>query len=95
LITSLGLLSRDREKIHVSPWLPGREPEDFAAHEPHVILPGGESLVLNSTFGDVPEGDLVAYIGSRSLLEVGVNRGSAAVRLGLSPGDPIELALPS
>lgn len=91
LITSLGLLSRDREKIHISPWLPVGPADDFPADSPHVALPGGERLTLNATFGDVPEGDLVAYIGSRSMLEVGVNRGSAAARLGLSPGDPVEL----
>jgi S-adenosyl-L-methionine hydrolase (adenosine-forming) len=95
LITSVGLLRRDREKIHISPWLPGREPGEFPADGSHVELPGGESLNLNSTFGDVPEGDLVAYIGSRSMLEVGVNRGSAAARLGLSAGDPVELTFPS
>ena len=44
---------------------------------------------LNRTFGEVEAGGAVAYWGSTGMLEVGINRGSAAEVAGLSVGDPI------
>jgi S-adenosylmethionine hydrolase len=41
---------------------------------------------LRSTFGDVPAGGLVAYVGSGGTVEVAVRNGSAARRLGLGVG---------
>jgi S-adenosyl-L-methionine hydrolase (adenosine-forming) len=43
---------------------------------------GGERAPVRETYGDVPEGDLVAYIGSSGRLEIAVRNGSAAERLG-------------
>ena len=43
------------------------------------------------TFGDVPEGELVAHEDSRRLLALAVNRGSAASLLGAGPGDELVL----
>jgi S-adenosylmethionine hydrolase len=95
LITSLGFLVADSEKIHITPWLPGPAPADYAATNVSIELPGGERLALSATFGDVSPGNLVAYIGSEALLEIGVNLGSAEGALGLSPGDPITLSFRS
>ncbi len=43
------------------------------------------------TYGEVPPGEALALIGSSGRLEIAVRNGSAAARLGLAPGDPIEL----
>ncbi len=92
LVTNIGYLTAVREKIHISPWLPGSNPAEYVASAAAVNLPGGERLVLSRTFGDVSPGNMVAYIGSEALLEIGVNQGSAAKSLGLSVGDPITLS---
>jgi S-adenosylmethionine hydrolase len=44
---------------------------------------------LGRTFGDVPKGEALAYIGSSSLLEIAINGGNAAKTLNLTPGDKI------
>ncbi|MBI1758676.1 MAG: SAM-dependent chlorinase/fluorinase [Actinobacteria bacterium] len=41
---------------------------------------------LGSTFADVPSGALLAYVDSSGLVALAVNGGSAASRLGISPG---------
>ncbi|HOA75663.1 MAG TPA: SAM-dependent chlorinase/fluorinase [Phycisphaerae bacterium] len=46
---------------------------------------------LRITYGDVPPGELVALIGSSQMLEIGVNQGSAAERLGARRGDPVQV----
>ena len=44
-----------------------------------------------TTFGDVPEDDACAYLGSAGRLEVAVNRGSAARRFEAVLGTPVKL----
>ncbi|MBE3069537.1 MAG: SAM-dependent chlorinase/fluorinase, partial [Planctomycetes bacterium] len=44
---------------------------------------------------DVPAGGLLAYVGSAGLLELAVNRQSAAVRLGAGSGTRVTVLLPS
>jgi S-adenosylmethionine hydrolase len=48
-------------------------------------------LTLGSTFNDVPEGALLAFVDSAGLLAVAVNGGSASDRLGVSIGARVEL----
>jgi S-adenosyl-L-methionine hydrolase (adenosine-forming) len=43
------------------------------------------------TFGDAPPGDLIVLTGSHGLLEVDVNQGSAAQRLGAKAGDRMRI----
>lgn len=43
---------------------------------------GDVTVALRRTYGDVAAGELVAYVGSRGLLELAVRDGSAARRLG-------------
>lgn len=50
----------------------------------NTILPG-----IHRTFGDVGEGEVVAYGGSSGMLEIGVNRGSAVEILGARTGTRI------
>jgi S-adenosyl-L-methionine hydrolase (adenosine-forming) len=55
-----------------------------------------ESLVvgpIRSTFGDVPSGGLLAYVGSGGTIEVAVRDGSAARRLGLGVGGKVKARL--
>lgn len=55
-----------------------------------------ESLVvgpIRTTFGDVPKGGLLAYIGSGGTVEIAVRDGSAARRLGLGVGGRVRARL--
>ncbi len=60
-------------------------PED--AH----VLVGGRRLQRARTFSDMPEGRAFWYENSSGLVEIAVNRGSAAAILGLSPGMPFSV----
>ncbi|HSB55904.1 MAG TPA: SAM-dependent chlorinase/fluorinase, partial [Gemmatimonadales bacterium] len=67
---------------------------------PDLVPPYGileaESLVIGpvrSTFGDVPAGGLLAYLGSGGTVEVAVRDGSAARRLGLGIGGRVKVRL--
>jgi S-adenosylmethionine hydrolase len=91
LITSLGRLERKSNGIDLLPWLPVLQETSLPLDDLWLHLEDGSRLALKNTFGDVPEGVLVAYIGSEGLVEIAVNRGSAAEMLGLTPGSPVEL----
>jgi len=54
-----------------------------------VYLEGAVVRGLSRAYSDVPAGILLAYIGSAGLLEIAVNRQSAAVRLGAGVGTPL------
>jgi hypothetical protein len=69
----------------------------LAAAEPCAIqvrIAGAVVRGLSRAYSDVPAGVLLAYIGSAGLLEVAVNRHSAAVRLGAGIGMPLSVDLP-
>jgi S-adenosylmethionine hydrolase len=55
-------------------------------HLPEACIRG-----VSSTYGDAEAGRAVALWGSSDLLEVAVNRGSAAARLGLKEGSPVRI----
>ncbi len=62
---------------------------------PYAILEA-ESLAigpLRTTFGDVPPGNLIAYIGSGGQVEIAVRDGSAARRLGVGVGGRVKARL--
>lgn len=48
---------------------------------------------ISDTFGDVTEGEPVAYIGSAGMLEVGINMGDAEEMLGVQKGAQISIVL--
>jgi len=50
---------------------------------------GGYDLVLRTTFGDVPPGNPVAFIGSGGTVEIAVRGGRADAVLGLSRGGEV------
>ncbi|HLC02493.1 MAG TPA: SAM-dependent chlorinase/fluorinase [Anaerolineales bacterium] len=91
LITSLGRLERRADSLAFVPWLPVCEEASLPQNDLWLHLEDGTRLELKSTFGDVPQGAPLAYIGSEGLVEVAVNKGSAADILGVKPGSRVEL----
>ncbi|MDO8348588.1 MAG: SAM-dependent chlorinase/fluorinase [Planctomycetota bacterium] len=51
----------------------------------------GAEIAVHGAYADVPEGALLALVGSYGLLEIAANRGSAAKTLGAGRGAPVEL----
>ncbi len=91
-VTSIGVLAREPGALWLRPWL-GGEAVELSSSEPWVLLPDGTELALQRTFSDVTAGSALAYVGSSGLLEIGVNRGSAAQRLSLKSGQTVELIM--
>jgi S-adenosylmethionine hydrolase len=58
-----------------------------------IEVEGLEVGPLRRTFGDVPTGGLVAYVGSDGQVEIAVRDGSAARRLGMGVGGRIRARL--
>ena len=58
------------------------------------IRAGGEVLKYARVFSEVPPGAAFWYENANGLVEIAVNGGSAAARLGLRPGDPLTLIQP-
>ena len=89
-ITSIGRLRTQAQGLSLEPWLKQLPMTDLPPAD-HVDLPTGMTLPLSPTFGAVPLGDPVAYLGSEQLLELAINGGSAADKLNLEIGAPITL----
>ena len=53
------------------------------------VRAGEVDIPLVRTYADVPEGALLALVGSCGELEISVRNGSARARLGLREGDPV------
>src|SRR5699024_4247268 len=49
--------------------------------------------ILDQTFGEVAEGEPVAYIGSAGMLEVGINKGYVEQMLGVQKGAQLSIIL--
>ena len=52
---------------------------------------GDHDALYARTFADVGEGELLLYLDSSGSLALAVNRGSAAERIGVGPGDEVRL----
>jgi len=92
LLTSIGVLAAGDGFLRMDPWIPGCQEVRLEARRFQVRLPDGQTVPLARTFSDVPAGSPLAYIGSDGLLEIGVNRGSAAERFGLLRGSEVVLS---
>jgi len=58
------------------------------------VIAGNQSIKgLATTYQDRRAGNFVVYIGSRKYLEIAVNQGSAASRLGIGKGEPIKVSV--
>lgn len=73
--------------------IPRTTVRDMVVHSPQVVVvAGGVNLgPPRKTYADVPVGEPLALIGSADLLEIAVNLGSAAERLGLAVGGEVQL----
>lgn len=69
--------------------LPGEWLQDY----PWQAVLSGQKITGVLTYGDVPLGELAAYIGSHGWVEIGVNGSSAWERLRPRIGDPVEVRL--
>lgn len=76
-ITSIGRLRDGGDEWVFEPWLPGCRQARLPRTRLTVRLPDGTALPLLRTFGEAPQGTLLAYVGSDGLIEIGVNRGRA------------------
>lgn len=75
LITNISALDLSAARV------PRRHFEVLAG--PHAVGP------IRNTYSEVPVGQPLALVGSTQMLEVAVNRGNAAQKLGLGPGAPV------
>ncbi len=99
LITSVGALHRSApveppqgpQILYLHPWLDQCPEAMLTRDRLSLRLPDGQVLPVVRTFADVAAGDPLAYIGSNSLLEIGVNQGDASKSLAFSPGDKVVL----
>jgi len=92
-VTSLGRLRAAGESLEFSAAWQGLPPRTLRLSAVRVELPSGATLPLARTFGDVPAGEPLAYVGSDGLVEVGVHAGRADQRFNLSPGQTVTLRL--
>jgi S-adenosylmethionine hydrolase len=61
-----------------------------ALHDLRVVV-SGHTLNVKRTYADEAVDSLLALVGSSGYLEIAVREGSAAERLGLQSGDPVEI----
>ncbi len=93
LITSIGFLRMQGDSIRYESWLAsGKEHKFKAAAGLRARLSGGVEIPFARTYGEVPPGEPLAYIGSDGLLEIAVNKGNAAAELSVSAGRGVPLS---
>lgn len=91
--TSVGRLHWQEDELILSPAFRWKR-EDHAAIPADTawVTAGGQDLVgVHTTYAAVNRGESLALVGSSGHLEVAVREGSAAERLDLQAGDPVEL----
>jgi hypothetical protein len=77
----------DATREDVAAWLAGRDAAGLRLRAGRAVVAG-----LARTYADAPEGAALALVGSGGRLEIAGRGGHAGARLGLAPGDPVELA---
>lgn len=88
VVTSIGRLRWSDEELVLRPaFQPDPAPElRFPAGTAEVEIAGQVLGGIEPTYGAVAVGEMVTLVGSSGFLEVAVRQGSAAKRLGVSPG---------
>jgi S-adenosylmethionine hydrolase len=69
------------------------ERADLAPGDQIEISIGGENIeaAYGTTYGDVPQGEWVAFISSLGRVEIAINMGSAAETLGVFAGAEVQI----
>ena len=107
LVTSIGFLRTREDSIHYESWLaprkrysasrtqyPASRDAEYSfktAASLRARLSGGAEIPFRRTYGEVPPGEPLAYIGSDGLLEIAVNKGNAAAELSVFMGMEVSL----
>ncbi len=99
LLTSLGLFSwlePGSKKARFSPWLPSDRFEELDIDLEHasIRLPGGRTLGIAHTFGEIKSADCAGVIGSSGLLELAAKGRPASEILKLDRGTTVTLIWP-
>lgn len=91
LITSLGQLYWENEKLILDPWVGNLDKQSIKTNKVFIRLNNGERLPLVKTFADISSGNYAGLIGSTGLVEIVANKESAEELSNLRPGDPVQL----
>ncbi|MGD9028875.1 MAG: SAM-dependent chlorinase/fluorinase [Anaerolineae bacterium] len=93
VITSIGRLLWWGDELSLEPVFQARSGQTvrFPVGRALVVVGGREIRGLHRTYANVARGEVLALVGSEGHLEIAVREGSGAERLGLRPGDPVEL----
>jgi S-adenosyl-L-methionine hydrolase (adenosine-forming) len=93
IVTSIGVLEWGGEQQLSLKFAFGgrRAPLKLDAHALRVVC--GDAVINGAarTYGATDKGDLLALVGSNGFVEIAVNQGSAAERLNVKLGDPINM----
>lgn len=90
VITSVGRLDwQPAARLRLTPRFADLPPVTISAQQAAVVGSGWSVRGVHLTYSAVPPGELLALVGSAGWLELAVNQGSAAARLGLAPGDRV------
>jgi len=104
-ITSIGRLVWEGSLLHLDPvFVTGAvfvtgpisvigETRTINARRVRVSVAGRDLGHVALTYGEVAVGAPLALVGSEGMLEIAVNQGNGARALGLSVGDPVEIAV--
>ena len=93
IVTSLGALAwEDEDTLVLTPAFGSvRKPLRFNASAAVCNIGGTQIDCVARTYAQAGQGDLVVLVGSSGFVEISVNHGSAAGRLGVHLGDTVEL----
>ncbi len=92
-ITSIGRLIWEGSLLHLDPVFVAGETRTINAGRVRVSVAGRDLGHVALTYGEVAVGAPLALVGSEGMLEIAVNQGNGARTLGLSLGDPVEIAV--
>jgi S-adenosylmethionine hydrolase len=95
VVTSIGRLERSTpQTLTLRPAFGGDvTPLTVDAVSAQISAGGVQVRGIHATYSEVEPGTLLALVGSSALLELGVNQGNAAARLGVRIGDTVEVTV--
>jgi S-adenosylmethionine hydrolase len=95
VVTSIGRLERSTpQTLTLRPAFGGDvTPLTVDAVSAQISAGGVQVRGIHATYSEVEPGTLLALVGSSGLLELGVNQGNAAARLGVRIGDTVEVTV--